>query len=399
MRLTPILCAALFAGSCLTSFAAPPKPNSSQLGNFVVVGDSLAAGYQNFSLYTTNNGGQPFGFANVIAQQAGANLNLPTVTYPGIPPALTLSSTGQIVRAAGFGLRVSYAQTQDLSVPGYLVADALGRTVNLQSILQNVAEANPIDVMAATILGVPSTSSIIPCGASNIKWPNITVSSVDCAVQQHPNTILLSLGNNDVLQTLMFGTPPTDPGTFATEYAQVMSKLSATGARILVTNIPDVTSIPFLIPVPAFTETCGIAPANATAADYVVAKIADPNFSGDVCTDYAVLPASAVAGVQQVVAAYNSIIQGLAAQYGATVFDLNGLFAQIKANGYKVGSQTLTAAPMGGIFSLDGMHPTDTGYAIMANSIIAVMNSKWHTNIPPVSLVQVAKNDPLVPAK
>src|SRR3954452_21356005 len=61
------------------------------LGKFVVVGDSLTAGFQNFSLYTSETvpgippGRQQHGYAPLIAQQAGTDLRNPTVLYPGIP--------------------------------------------------------------------------------------------------------------------------------------------------------------------------------------------------------------------------------------------------------------------------------------------------------------------------
>ena len=48
------------------------------LSRLVVLGDSLSAGFQNFSLYSSDTfpgvppGGQKFSFATMIAQQAGA---------------------------------------------------------------------------------------------------------------------------------------------------------------------------------------------------------------------------------------------------------------------------------------------------------------------------------------
>ena len=78
-------CRALLATAALISvFAAEPEgrrdQSDSKLGTFVVVGDSLSAGFQNFSL---NDTGQPHGFAAVVASQAGASLPLPLFSYPG----------------------------------------------------------------------------------------------------------------------------------------------------------------------------------------------------------------------------------------------------------------------------------------------------------------------------
>jgi hypothetical protein len=40
----------------------------------------------------------------------------------------------------------------------------------------------------------------------------------------------------------------------------------------------------------------------------------------------------------------------------------------------------------GGLFSLDGVHPSSRGYAIVANQFISILNSKYGTSIPYVSL-------------
>ena len=65
--------------------------NKADLSRLVVVGDSLSAGFQNGSLLDSQ---QVHGYANVIAQQAGVNLNLPLIAPPGIPNVLVLVSVG-----------------------------------------------------------------------------------------------------------------------------------------------------------------------------------------------------------------------------------------------------------------------------------------------------------------
>jgi hypothetical protein len=62
-----------------------------------------------------------------------------------------------------------------------------------------------------------------------------------------------------------------------------------------------------------------------------------------------------------------------------------------------VGGKQLTTDFLGGIFSLDGIHPTNTGYGIVANAFIDVINQTYGTAIPLVSLDQIHQTDPLVP--
>lgn len=395
MQLRSALCTALLAAFSFASLAS--AESASKLGRFVVVGDSLAAGFQNFSLFTAPNGGQPYGFAADVARQAGANLNLPTITYPGIPPAISYDpSTGMLSRAPGYGFRVNFAQTQNFSVPGYTLGDAISHNVDLSTVA-NPLTANPIDVLALTVLGIPSSSYPLAC-ITGFNGSVVTLSSVSCAARSHADTLLVDLGNNDALQSVTQGLQPTDPEMFKAQYQQAVAVLAAGHPKLILTTIPDVSAVPFLIPVPLFQAKCGAMPQGATGSDFVVPNITDPNFSGNVCTDYAVRPASLIDAAQSAVTAYNGTIESTAAKYHAVVFDLNGLFAQISANGgYRVGPFTLTTAPFGGIFSLDSIHPTNTGYAIMANDLINTINAQWHRNIPPVSIEQVAAADPLVP--
>jgi hypothetical protein len=90
----------------------------------------------------------------------------------------------------------------------------------------------------------------------------------------------------------------------------------------------------------------------------------------------------------------------IAAQAGAanaTLVDINALFTQVASNGLTVNGYTGTTAFLGGFFSLDGIHPTNTGYAVVANKFIDTMNSSLKTTIPDVALGPVAAADPLWP--
>jgi lysophospholipase L1-like esterase len=334
-------------------------------------------------------GGQTHGYTALVAQQAAVSLTLPIISYPGIPPALTLTPGG-VVRAAGIGSREnSTIQARNLSVPGFTVLNALEYSFPGSPL------TNPIDALSDSILGVPGNQpgcGPIPAG------PHLYVSQVLCAVALEPTTILVSIGNNDALQALTFGIPPTNQTAFAEQYAALLAGLASTHARIVVSNIPDVTDVPFLVPVPAFGSLCGFTPADAGEADFVVVNITNPTaVSFNICVNYAVRSAALVAQAQAAVVDYNRAIVAEARLFGAVVVDVNSVLKGIAKNGYSVGGKHLTVAFLGGIFSLDGIHPTNTGYAILANATIATMNQQLHTQIPLVSVAQVAATDPLVP--
>jgi hypothetical protein len=140
-------CPAL-AGAILIA-ALPVFPQSERegkdpgvgVGRLVVVGDSLSAGFQNFSLFDSSSaplappGGQKHGYAALVAAQAGVSLTIPLISYPGIPPALALDASGQIIRAAGIGARENPASqayvcrgSEEKAVPAIPVVHSLART-------------------------------------------------------------------------------------------------------------------------------------------------------------------------------------------------------------------------------------------------------------------------------
>jgi hypothetical protein len=374
-----------------------------KIGRLVVVGDSLSAGFQNFSLYDSDSvappGGQKHGFAELIAHQANVSLRLPLIQYPGIPPALILEGK-EITRAQGFGTREPQTlpvQTLNLSVPGFDVVDSLVHKVNLPEVKKNPQAASSEDLLAVEILGYPSLfeKPSSRCGVFALPNGEVLFSEAACAIKLRPNTILISIGNDDALQSLTLGIPPTDVAHFSKYYQILLGALSRyTSAKIFVSNIPNVTDVPFLVSYPEFEARCGVPPTGAGPNDYVVPNLAAPTF--DICTNYVVRTAALIAQAQTATHDYNLIIAATAAKSHAVVVDVNTLFAHIAKHGYKTGEHQLTAQYLGGIFSLDAVHPANTGYAILANAFIDRMNCELHANIPLVNIEQIADTDPLV---
>ena len=99
--------------------------------------------------------------------------------------------------------------------------------------------------------------------------------------------------------------------------------------------------------------------------------------------DALVLDADEQASVSSAVSAYNVTIDAMAAAHGAFVVDFKTFFDGVKLNGYNIAGQKLTVDYVsGGIFSLDGVHPSSRGYAMIANQFIQVMNEKLGTSVP-----------------
>ena len=73
------------------------------------------------------------------------------------------------------------------------------------------------------------------------------------------------------------------------------------------------------------------------------------------------------------------------------VVDANAFMADM-TEGYTVSARNFNADFLtGGAFSLDGVHPNDYGYALIANAFIETTNAHYDTNIPLVNLTSFSK--------
>jgi hypothetical protein len=362
--------------------------------NTIAVGDSLTAGFQSNSL---NEKGQNNSYAAFLVRQLRTYLFLPLITEPGVPNELVLVDPGPppvLVDTPGpsgtrgFPLLVP----QNLAVPGQNTLDAL-----------TVKPDFPLDSLEDLILGVPIL--VIP----ELGIPPL--SQIELAYALKPTYTLFWLGQNEVLPAVLGADPAliTPFEVFQQAYQTAVGTILASGSDIIVANIPDVTLIPFLtsaeevaellgVPIEAIGPLLGIETGDFVTALGVplVLEILQGNVPGPL-PDNVVLTAEEAVAVETATAAMNQFIAGFGQTMGFPVVDVNTAFREIDENGLQVGDMTLTTAFLGGIFSLDGVHPTNTGYAATANIFIEKMTEYYGLPIEPVDLEAVAASDPLVP--
>ena len=78
---------------------------------------------------------------------------------------------------------------------------------------------------------------------------------------------------------------------------------------------------------------------------------------------------------------FNATIQAAAATAGFGFVDANAIFQQMAAGGYTDGDFTPTAdLVFGGAVSLDGVHPTSRGYALVANEFLKAIDATYGSN-------------------
>jgi lysophospholipase L1-like esterase len=140
----------------------------------------------------------------------------------------------------------------------------------------------------------------------------------------------------------------------------------------------------------------------ATAEDLLVlpartflGTLADPNNPLSVngvavpLADQWVLTPEEQASIANATIAYNNTISTLAQQFDLGFLDANALSNQIATIGYNIGgsAEITNTYVTGGAFSLDGIHPSPRGYAVVANAMIEVINEKYGSNLPKVNAI------------
>ena len=455
--------------------------------NYVALGNSLTAGFADNALYMS---GQQNSYPNIMAQQFGfvgggdftqpltsdnlGGLLLGGVQISGNRLVLSADENGNPFPAPLDGTPTTDVTTSatgpfnNMGVPGaksfHLVTPGYGSVAGVAN-----GTANPWYARFAT-----SESSTVLADAASL----------------NPTFFSLWIGNNDILgyatsggsgvdqagnfdPSTYGGNDITDPNVFAAAYSAQVDALVAGGAKGVLLNIPDVTSIPYFTTVPTRTipldaATAGglnaqfalyngalgqlvaggfISPEEAairqinfieginypimtdvdltdvtailigagldpqTAAllgqlrqvksdDLVVLLTAsligttpDPSNPAGILGVSLPLPNSFVlssteqARVAAAGAAYNAIIEGLAAANELGYGDMKSALADVAANGAFYNGGVLTSTLVtGGAFSLDGVHPSPRGYAFTANTIIDVINTTYNASIPKVDI-------------
>ena len=455
--------------------------------NYVSLGNSLTAGYADGALYRS---GQEDSYPNIMAEQFGfvgggdftqplTSDNFGGLLYGGVqisgnrlvlsadengnpfPTPLDGTPTTDVTTSATGpfnNMGVPGAKSYHLVTPGYgSVAGVANGTANPWFARFATSESTTVLADAASLN--PTFFSLWIGNNDILGYATSGGSGVDQTGNLDPSTY----GGNDI----------TDPNVFAAAYSAQVDALVAGGAKGVLLNIPDVTSIPYFTTVPTRSIPLDAATAGAVNAQFALyngalgqlvaggfisaeeAAIRAINFVEGVnypimtdvdltdvtailigagldpqtaallgqlrqvkSDDLVVLTASSVLGttpdpsnplgivgvslplpnslvlssteqarVATAGAAYNAIIEGLAAANELGYGDMKSALSEVAANGAFYNGGVLTSTYVtGGAFSLDGVHPTPRGYAFTANTIIDVINTTYNASVPKVDI-------------
>jgi lysophospholipase L1-like esterase len=99
-----------------------------------------------------------------------------------------------------------------------------------------------------------------------------------------------------------------------------------------------------------------------------------------------VLDANEVNNVKTYTAKFNTFIAKVAGDYNLALADFNTFFKSFTSGIVFNGATYTTTFVTGGAFSLDGVHPNQRGYAMVANYYIEVINKHYGSNIQQVDV-------------
>uniref|UniRef100_A0A832A2I8 SGNH/GDSL hydrolase family protein n=1 Tax=Desulfacinum infernum TaxID=35837 RepID=A0A832A2I8_9BACT len=341
----------------------------------MVMGDSLGEGVQSAD---ANLRTQPNSYAVWVARRAGINLTLPYIVSGPL---------GVVGDVSGRYRLFPYTASNNLAVSG---ADSW-------SILNDRALAtSPRSISTETEL---------------VLFPRIG-SQIEIVEDLKPQTVLCWIGSNDVLSAVLAFDElhetqilalMTDPTQFEENYKALLTRLSAVTSKVVLADIADVTNIGFLLSNEDLNRFLGPGDylpegsrTTIVALFLIRLGMADSSLFQD---PHYVLDAEETEIIRERTAALNAAIYRQAAGYGYPVVKISEKFREKAQNPPIYAGVPLSMRYLGGFFSLDGVHPSNIGHALVANEFLSVLESQYGWSAPPLTeamLNDIAASDPFV---
>ena len=241
------------------------------------------------------------------------------------------------------------------------------------------------------IANIPNVTSIpffttIPYNAVPLDEARATALNAQLVGRLKP--VLTALGQGDRLKTLVVGQNPLliKDETLTDLSAQITAVLTRNGVSAALASFIGTT---YGQARHATSEDLILLSTKSVINTDVTGVSAPFNKQGITypLEDKYILTKSEVAQVQTATNAYNTQIKALAEAYGLAFVDANAKMVELgKNSGIQYnGVNYSTTFVTGGSFSLDGVHLTGKGYAVIANEFIKAINAKYKSNLRQVN--------------
>lgn len=400
---------------------------SIDLSNVVVMGDSISAGYH-LGMHALPQFGTPAAenYMTYVMLNAGESYPQPIIEQECANPANGCTHPIGVIRLNPMD------EVHNLAVPGAALDDVLNTQANVYCML-GLAPCGPGQPgITEFILGFPEVvkAMMIP------GYVPSNFSQLELAETLAPSTVVIWIGNNDVLGYATGGgehgpSTLTPVAEFEAKYNELMSRAKALDpSAVIVMNIPDITSIPHFFTFDELAVLFGV-PANEAyglTAGQVVAMGLGFNYEDNVLLTLSglasdaptptvgdvtfastfsklalqdpnpllpqyYLDATEIAAIEAQTEAFNNIIEeSTGNDHRVKMIDVNEFFSEISEEGVAIGKDYTATAQYGDLlFDLDGVHPSPLGHAVMANKVIKLLNDHYSdVNIPEIDLYDFA---------
>lgn len=418
---------------------------SYDLTRYVAIGNSLTAGFQSGSLVDVH---QQYSFPKLIAGQLGiGTFEQPTVSYPGMPNIMVLESlTGDVGYAEGTGAPTNSgygAPYDNLGIPGIVLADVLtaltkdnslshsdaidlvlrNPTLGDKTVFQQAKMLQPTFITMwignNDVLGFATSGGVSPIDPTpsvtfqflyNQLADSIAGLGATVAVATIPDvtdipffTTIGPMMVAGIKAAMQADTLHQIQGLFYQKHGEIVASglVDSTGA-----NAPLITLLGG-----QYTDFLGMPTGKwyrdlAATLEKTISEVYDPLHALGIDStqafgfhpqnpwpDALTLDADEVETAQNAITDFNGFIETAADTNDFALFDAYTFFGDVAENNYapdQADLDTLTAAYIsGGLFSLDGVHPSNVGYAVLANEFIKAINAKFDINITEVNLRNV----------
>jgi lysophospholipase L1-like esterase len=403
-----LIAGALFLGACHEdgTLNPPDAPiGGAVMSRWVAMGNSITAGFQSAGILDST---QKQSYAYLIANAAGSNYYYQSLRYRGCAPPFTNNVTQTRYTLPGFP--ASTANTCDLATPAehpWLSNTAVPGARMIEA-------TNNFDSTGGVATSASNPLTGIILGGKT---------QADRMEEAQPTLVTVWLGNNDVLGSLTNAANPGNPllvtplAKFQAGTDALFARLEATGARVLVLGVANVTVIPYATSgqvifcaknpgvggcpgtvgtsqLPAlFTvnPNCAVASILVPWSKYVPMIGAAAGGSAqtlDCSVDTVVSTSAETGGMVTAVTQFNDYLMTQAAAHGFAYWDPNPTLQNLVNTGAiplfpnLSGLATGGSVTFGNYISLDGVHPSALAHKLIADSVAANLNAAFGTTIP-----------------
>lgn len=378
---------------------AAPAPAADRLDPTLtlVLGGGLSAGFSGFHL---TEAAQNQAWPVLVAQQMGTYISVPAMRESGQVGVVNSYRplSGLLPQVAQSGERALPFPffSMNLSVPFLRLGDALRFRPQPQYDginLITAIEGNLLQTLANAILGGPLL----------VIQPPVLLTQAEYAEDLNPTLVFIQLGFEDVADAAIYNDAARITGTnsFASDYTQLLTRMLNTDATVVVMTVPDPTETAYFASIDEVAIQYGLSSADLrtrfglAAGDMLtlggMVEIGDAlrGRRGNVLSQGSVLSAATAASVRTAVSGYNAAIRNAVQGKNVQIFDLADFMHQVKIAGARSGSVSVTGAYGGGFYSEDGIYPSSTGQALLANAVLQFLNSTYGSDFAPAT-VEVA---------